>query len=148
MRGYLHAKYRNAIIIFVVTERRGGGVWTWHRLLGIIYVYHLVAGELIRFLHLHYYHSGLVLRSTSEEYLLTSQISRKSCCSTRSSSQVVFVTTVLSLGRSCRIDSPNVAPTPKLHSVTGSCLVGEVREERLRFVLREPPSFVWGLILG
>lgn len=54
-------------------------------------------------------------------FSLTSQIKRKSCCSTRNNSQVVFVTTVLSRGRSCKIDSPNVAPTPKLHSVTGLC---------------------------
>lgn len=60
-----------------------------------------------------YVHGETLARS------LTSQIRRKSCCSTRSSSQVVFVTTVLSLGKSCRIDSPKVAPTPKLHSVTG-----------------------------
>lgn len=52
---------------------------------------------------------------------LTSQIRRKSCCSTRNNSQVVLVTTVLSLGKSYRIDSPNVAPTPKLHNVTGGC---------------------------
>lgn len=53
--------------------------------------------------------------------LLTSQMRRKSCCSTRSSSQVVFVTTVLSRGKSCSIDSPNVAPTPRLHKVTELC---------------------------
>lgn len=52
---------------------------------------------------------------------LTSHISRKSCCSTRSSSHVVFVTTVLSRGKSCNTDSPNVAPTPRLHSVIGLC---------------------------
>lgn len=52
--------------------------------------------------------------------LFTSQINRKSCCSTRNNSQVVLVTTVLSRGKSCKIDSPNVAPTPKLHSVTGT----------------------------
>lgn len=52
---------------------------------------------------------------------LTSQINRKSCCSTRNNSQVVFVTTVLSRGRSCKIDSPNVAPMPKLHNVAGLC---------------------------
>lgn len=33
------------------------------------------------------------------------------------------MTTVLSRGRSCRIDSPNVAPTPKLQSVTGLCWI-------------------------
>lgn len=53
--------------------------------------------------------------------MLTSQMRRKSCCSTRSSSQVVFVTTVLSRGKSCSIDSPNVAPTPRLHKVTELC---------------------------
>lgn len=48
-------------------------------------------------------------------------MSRKSCCSTRRSSHVVFVTTVLSRGRSCSTDSPNVAPTPRLHNVIGLC---------------------------
>lgn len=52
---------------------------------------------------------------------LTSHISRKSCCSTRNNSHVVFVTTVLSRGKSCRTDSPKVAPTPRLHSVMGLC---------------------------
>jgi hypothetical protein len=52
---------------------------------------------------------------------LTSHISRKSCCSTRNNSHVVFVTTVLSRGMSCRTDSPNVAPTPRLQSVIGLC---------------------------
>lgn len=50
---------------------------------------------------------------------LTSHISRKSCCSTRSNSHVVFVTTVLSRGMSCSTDSPNVAPTPRLQRVIG-----------------------------
>jgi hypothetical protein len=50
---------------------------------------------------------------------LTSQMSLKSCCSTLSSSHVDRVTTVLSRGKSCRMDSPKVAPTPRLHSVTG-----------------------------
>lgn len=49
----------------------------------------------------------------------TSQISRKSCCSTRNNSHVVFVTTVLSRGKSVKTDSPNVAPTPRLQSVIG-----------------------------
>lgn len=52
---------------------------------------------------------------------LTSHISRKSCCSTRNNSHVVFVTTVLSRGKSCRTDSPNVAPTPRLQRVIGLC---------------------------
>lgn len=56
----------------------------------------------------------------NKAYRLTSQIKRKSCCSTRNNSQFVFVTTVLSRGKSCNMDSPNVAPTPKLHNVTGS----------------------------
>jgi hypothetical protein len=46
-------------------------------------------------------------------------MSLKSCRSTLSSSHVDRVTTVLSRGKSCRIESPNVAPTPKLHNVTG-----------------------------
>jgi hypothetical protein len=50
---------------------------------------------------------------------LTSHISRKSCCSTRNNSHVVFVTTVLSRGKSWRTDSPKVAPTPRLQSVIG-----------------------------
>lgn len=54
-------------------------------------------------------------------WLLTSHIKRKSCCSTRNNSQVVFVTTVLSRGKSCKIDSPKVAPTPRLHNVAGIC---------------------------
>lgn len=61
---------------------------------------------------------------------LTSQIKRKSCCSTRNNSQVVLVTTVLSRGRSCNIDSPKVAPTPKLHKVTGIWNETERQRER------------------
>lgn len=31
------------------------------------------------------------------------------------------MTTVLSRGRSCKMLSPNVAPTPRVHNVTGAC---------------------------
>lgn len=58
-----------------------------------------------------------------ENDVRTSQINLKSCCSTRRSSQVVCVTTVVSLGKSCKIDSPNVAPTPNVHNVTGTCKI-------------------------
>lgn len=66
----------------------------------------------------HLYNLKCVFKTSQRN--LTSQISLKSYCSTLSNSHVVCVTTVLSLGRSCRMDSPNVAPTPKVHSVTGT----------------------------
>lgn len=40
-----------------------------------------------------------------------------------------MVTTVLSRGKSCNIDSPKVAPTPKLHKVTGICKLGEKKKD-------------------
>ena len=52
---------------------------------------------------------------------LTSHISLKSFLSILSNSQVDRVTTVLSLGESLRTDSPKVAPTPRVHSVTDAC---------------------------
>lgn len=57
--------------------------------------------------------------------LFFSHISLKSFRSILSNSQVDWVTTVLSLGESLRTDSPNVAPTPRVHSVTDALfLVG------------------------
>ena len=62
---------------------------------------------------------------------LTSHISLKSFRSILSNSQVDRVTTVLSLGKSLRTDSPNVEPTPRVHSVTDACKT-ETSEHQLQ----------------